>query len=757
MGINGLHAALAAAQENSDLMALSGRCLAVDGHALLHRGACACAADLAEGRPTSAYADFVVRRLKLLAYYRVRTICVFDGAANPLKAATAKKRGADRAAALEAARKLAAATPGKATDARKEVHSAYVSTIRITPAMVELTLRCIEAAKGDTVVPLFDACEALVAPYEADPQLAALVQMGKADGVLTEDSDIAVYLLGSCRAEGAVLVTKLDGHGNCRVLRCDAETLGRPPLSLAAFSGSGGARRFVQAAVLAGCDYVKNVHGVGFIKATALVAQFADVDAEDRIARVADALRKRKPPKKKAAAAGTDGAAAAGSDGAAAGAVIPGAVVASAVPENYEAAANEAQRAFFHARVWDADRNCVRLSDLVEASDDDFVARSAAGDDEAFGPPLDYAATERDRRAAYDVAHPSLPAAAQQPPRPASSSKPRRKPERGKVGLNPFEIASRRKSAQLPSQQQPWQQQQQPNKGSSSLMVIELDHDAATQAQGGSSTELQPNEDSPEASSPTVIELDADAATSAQGGSLEQPEEGSPEACSPTAIELDADASAASEQGGSSMELRQPDEGSREAASPTVIKLNFDAAASAQGGTLEQPEEDSSEASSPMVIELDADAAPLEQCGSSAQLNEDLRGASSPTTVVLDDVDAASCRGGVMKRPLHDGFIDAEAIDLATLAELPADIRADIERRMRLAEAVRRPRPGDTARAVLSPSSRASTNGNVPRTAPKTARKKAKRSSTMSSSSGCATPKQRGIQSFFTKPVDRAP
>ena len=48
----------------------------------------------------------------------------------------------------------------------------------------------------------------VVAPYEADAQLAYLEQKGIIDGILSEDSDLLVY--GAKR-----LITKLDQHGDC--------------------------------------------------------------------------------------------------------------------------------------------------------------------------------------------------------------------------------------------------------------------------------------------------------------------------------------------------------------------------------------------------------------------------------------------------------------------------------------------------------------------------------------------------------------
>ena len=47
--------------------------------------------------------------------------------------------------------------------------------------------------------------EVIVAPYEADAQLAHLANTGYVDAVITEDSDILVYQCRRCGEEGGVV------------------------------------------------------------------------------------------------------------------------------------------------------------------------------------------------------------------------------------------------------------------------------------------------------------------------------------------------------------------------------------------------------------------------------------------------------------------------------------------------------------------------------------------------------------------------
>ncbi|CAM9524236.1 unnamed protein product, partial [Laminaria digitata] len=52
------------------------------------------------------------------------------------------------------------------------------------------------------------------------------------------------------------------------------------------FAGEGGGRLFAQLAVLAGCDYVDNVRGLGLLSALPIVSRFKSIEADRRISRI---------------------------------------------------------------------------------------------------------------------------------------------------------------------------------------------------------------------------------------------------------------------------------------------------------------------------------------------------------------------------------------------------------------------------------------------------------------------------------------
>ena len=102
-----------------------------------------------------------------------------------------------------------------------------------------------------------EGVEAVVAPYEADAQLAYLSKAGLVDLVMTEDSDLLVYGCNKVLFKwDPVSMFGVEVSGSL----CDAIP----------FRGlsSGDA---VTACILAGCDYSPGIHGIGISKAIELV------------------------------------------------------------------------------------------------------------------------------------------------------------------------------------------------------------------------------------------------------------------------------------------------------------------------------------------------------------------------------------------------------------------------------------------------------------------------------------------------------
>ncbi|TDL16707.1 hypothetical protein BD410DRAFT_614988 [Rickenella mellea] len=254
MGIQGLLPLLKPIQIHRHLSDFAGQTLAVDAYVWLHRGAYACATELATGRPTTKYVDFCIHRVRLLRHYNILPFLVFDGGPLPAKGGTEKDREKKRAESLDRANSLAA--QGKHTQAREH----YVKCVDVTPQMAFQVIKVLKA----------ESVPYIVAPYEADAQLAYLERAGLVDGIITEDSDLLVF---GCKN----VLFKLDivSATITSISRSDfgSPSLGEDSLSLIGWSDC----QFRWMAMLSGCDYLPSIPGIGLKTAWTLLRKYKTV------------------------------------------------------------------------------------------------------------------------------------------------------------------------------------------------------------------------------------------------------------------------------------------------------------------------------------------------------------------------------------------------------------------------------------------------------------------------------------------------
>jgi hypothetical protein len=113
----------------------------------------------------------------MLLHYQVTPLIVFDGARMPAKSETERRRAAQRQRNRELG--IQALSCGELSTAQSFLQRA----VDVTPDMAHEVIKALRAAKVDYVV----------APYEADAQLAMLSREGLIDLVITEDSDLVIY------------------------------------------------------------------------------------------------------------------------------------------------------------------------------------------------------------------------------------------------------------------------------------------------------------------------------------------------------------------------------------------------------------------------------------------------------------------------------------------------------------------------------------------------------------------------------------
>ncbi|CAF0732042.1 unnamed protein product [Didymodactylos carnosus] len=194
MGITGLLPLLKPASRDANITEFNGCTAAVDTYCWIYRGCFGCADKIAQGTPCSSYVRYVTKYATLLLQSGIKPIMVFDGSPLPSKRNTEIKRRALR----------------------------------------QMGVDC------------------LVAPYEADAQLAYLNSSGIADLVITEDSDLILYKL-DLNGTGTLiektklsLVTEFDD---------DINTF----------------ERFRWMCILSGCDYLESLPNIGLAKAKKLL------------------------------------------------------------------------------------------------------------------------------------------------------------------------------------------------------------------------------------------------------------------------------------------------------------------------------------------------------------------------------------------------------------------------------------------------------------------------------------------------------
>lgn len=237
MGIQGLFKFIQNATDNVHIKQFAGQTIAVDTYCWIHRGCFACADKLAMKAPTDVYVKYCMKYVDMLLKYNIRPVLVFDGCNLPSKEVTEQKRRQKRKEFLERGRQHL--REGDTSAAR----DCFTKCVNVTPAMA---LEVIKAARKRSV-------DCIVAPYEADSQLAYLIKHGLVQAIITEDSDLLCF---GCKK----VIFKLDLVGNG--IMVEMENLGRVK-NLVGFTPT----LFRQMCILSGCDYLESIKGVGLAKA----------------------------------------------------------------------------------------------------------------------------------------------------------------------------------------------------------------------------------------------------------------------------------------------------------------------------------------------------------------------------------------------------------------------------------------------------------------------------------------------------------
>jgi exonuclease 1 len=232
MGIQNLLPQLKQLLANRHISYFRGKSVAVDGYAWLHRAAYGCCVDLTTGVENESWIQYCIGYLRMLEAFNITTYLVFDGDELPAKRGTELERAENRRLSLQRALSLSSA--GDSAAARAQ----FVRSVDITPKMAA---RLIQVLKVQ-----MPAVRVVVAPYEADAQLAHLVRSNIVDAVISEDSDTIPF---ACNE----VIFKLDKQGNCQHLVLgDLFTKPNLGFDLTGFDQD----MVILLCITAGCDYL---------------------------------------------------------------------------------------------------------------------------------------------------------------------------------------------------------------------------------------------------------------------------------------------------------------------------------------------------------------------------------------------------------------------------------------------------------------------------------------------------------------------
>ncbi|CAD8115963.1 unnamed protein product [Paramecium primaurelia] len=244
MGIDSLLKALKSVTKPRHISEYSNKKIAVDTYCWLHKGIFLCAQELSDGRETNEHINYCLKKVEQLKKYNITVVMVFDGAKLPSKKSTEEEREKKRNDNLQ--KHLEYKQQGE----KDKAYVKLVESIDVTPQMAS---KLLEALRIRNI-------ECIVAPYEADAQLAYLSLTEYVDVIITEDSDLIAY--------GARKVLyKLDKFGYGEEIDYDSiQTCTEYNFQ------NWHHQKFLTFCILSGCDYLGSISGIGIKRAYQVVA-----------------------------------------------------------------------------------------------------------------------------------------------------------------------------------------------------------------------------------------------------------------------------------------------------------------------------------------------------------------------------------------------------------------------------------------------------------------------------------------------------
>lgn len=201
----------------------------------------------------------------MLVSYDIKPILVFDGQHLPAKALTEQRRRESRQQSKKRAAELLRL--GRVEEARSQMR-------RCVDVTHEMALRLIKECRTRHV-------DCIVAPYEADAQMAWLNKEGIAQYIVTEDSDLTLF-----GAQKIIFKLDLTGAG----LLVDSQKL---HLAMGCREERYNFDKFRRMCIMSGCDYLDSLPGIGLAKACKFMLKTEQDDMQIALKKIPQYLNMR--------------------------------------------------------------------------------------------------------------------------------------------------------------------------------------------------------------------------------------------------------------------------------------------------------------------------------------------------------------------------------------------------------------------------------------------------------------------------------
>lgn len=235
-------------EKKKNIADYKGKTIAVDTYSWIHKGMYTCGEEvLSRNDITGIFAYFKSKINKMLSL-DIKVVLVFDGDKLNLKGNTESNREENRKKIMDKINLL------KRKGNQVEAGKLYSQAIDVTP---EMALCLKEKLEEEFPYNL----EFIVAPYEADSELAYLSKIGYVDVIISEDSDLLIF-------GGKVMFYKMDNQFNGDEVKLD-ELQNCENFDFKNWTHD----EIICFAILCGCDYLDSPKQVKFSNAYKLFSK----------------------------------------------------------------------------------------------------------------------------------------------------------------------------------------------------------------------------------------------------------------------------------------------------------------------------------------------------------------------------------------------------------------------------------------------------------------------------------------------------